>query len=44
MENTEIKKTNLGVVRQRGNCAEFFTMWFSDCFGSKEGWNMVNVC
>jgi hypothetical protein len=44
MENTEIKKTNSGVVRQRGNCAEFFAMWFFDCFGSKEGWNMANVC
>jgi hypothetical protein len=37
-------KTNSGVVRQRGHCTKFFAMWFSNCFGSKEGWNVVNVC
>jgi hypothetical protein len=41
MENAEIKKTNSGVVRQRGNCAKFFAMWISNCVSSKEGWNVV---
>jgi hypothetical protein len=37
-------KTNSGVVRQRGYCSKFFSMWISKCVSSKERWYVANVC